>query len=228
MFNELKIKDSDKKRIIEYIKENELDYKTSDGPIFRFHLISEDDYIFQICEHNDEYVVIKSDKKHSKFEYYYYKNLQQVMEQLAFYDNNLTKIWWHLLDGIRRPSSINIPFIKEGYSEDWLKDFPINKNWQYSETEQYKFLVFEKKTHIKIISPHDKYGEYPPYDLYKLYMEVHPISVKEGDESFFVKILINNEEIMKEYINYRVYRKKGLKEFFKHFFNNKNEYIKIQ
>jgi hypothetical protein len=225
--NEFKTKDSYKKRIIEYINQNELDYNVFDGDIFRFYLKSYDDYIFQVSEHNNQYIIIKSDIECRKFEYYHYKNLQQVLEQLAFYDNNLYKVWWQLLDGVGRPSSINIEFVKENYNDDWVNDF-VNNEWHHIDEEQYKCLVYEKEAHIKITSPHDIYMEYSPYDLHKLYMEIHPIDVKKGNESYFVKILINNEEVLKEYLKYRVIRKKGLKLFLEELFNNKNQFIKFQ
>jgi hypothetical protein len=53
--DEFKTKDSDKKRIIEYINQNELDYKISDNGIFKFHLISDDGYMFQIYDYNDQF-----------------------------------------------------------------------------------------------------------------------------------------------------------------------------
>lgn len=227
--DEFKTKDSDKKRIIEYITQNELDYKISDNGIFKFHLISDDGYMFQIYDYNDQYVVTKSDKSRH-FEYYYYKNLQQVLEQLAFYDNNLHKIWWEPI-----ANAIDIGFYKEEYTDDWSKDFTtIDTNWTHIEEDQYRCAVYQKKTHIKVISPFNTLHEvsafntYKPDDMEKLYMEIHPISVKKGAESYLVKILINNEEIMKEYINYRVKRKKGLKLFLENLFNNKNQYIQFQ
>jgi hypothetical protein len=42
------------------------------------------------------------------------------------------------------------------------------------------------------------------------------------------RILINKEEIMKEWINYCVLYKKGLKLFLEELFNNKNQYIQIK
>ena len=226
--DELKIKDSDKKRIIEYINQNELDYNISDGVIFKFHLISYDGYMFQIHNYNEQYLVIKSDKS-GKFNYYYYKNIQQVMEQLSFYDNNLHKIWWS-----STTNTVDIGFCSEDYTDDWSKDFTKNENWSYIDENQYKCAVFEKKLRIKVISPYNTLHEvselntYSPDDMDKLYMEIHPISVKNKEESYLVKILINKEEIMKEYINYIVKRKKGLKLFLEELFNNKNKCIQLQ
>lgn len=229
----LTLKDSDKKRIIDYIKENELDYNISDTDIFRFHIVSEDNYLFQIYNYNEQYILIstlseKGDHTQSqKFKYSYFKNLQQVIEQLSYHDNSIHKCWWELLDGIGRPSSINICSIKEGYDDDWFKDFSKNEDWYHIEEDQYKCLIYEKEINVKITSPHDKYNEYPPFYMDKLHVEVHPISLKENNEFYLVKILINNEQILKEYINYRVRRKKGLKLFFENLFTNKNPYIKI-
>lgn len=53
----------------------------------------------------------------------------------------------------------------------------------------------------------------------KLYFEIHPISCQPGNESYLVKLLCNNEEVLKEFINYIVSRKKGLKLLIKTIFD---------
>jgi hypothetical protein len=50
-----------------------------------------------------------------------------------------------------------------------------------------------------------------PEKIDKLYFEIHPVSTLEGRESYMLKILCNNEEIMKEYVTYRVIKRKGLR-----------------
>jgi len=235
------ISESDKKRIIDYIKENDLDYMVSEeNHIFRFFITSYDRYLYQFLKYNEKYIVIKTDTKlggsgsPKSFRYSYYKNLQQVIEHLSYTDSSLYKVWWEVLDGIGRPSSVNIGFIKEGYTDEWFKEFIKTNEWYGMDEEQYKCLVYEKKINIKVISPHNTlhevslFNDYAPTDMDKLYMEIHPISVQESNESYFVKILINNEEVLKEYIKYRVHRKKGLKIFLEELFNNKNQYVQFK
>ena len=60
MLDEIKISDSDKKRIIDYITENKLDYNIVDG-IFRFGLVSYDNMIFNIYKYNEQYILVKMD-----------------------------------------------------------------------------------------------------------------------------------------------------------------------
>ena len=228
--SDIKINESDKKRIVDYIKENELNYIISEeNDIFRFFITAQDKAFFQFLKYNEQYVVAKTMAicgQAPTFQYFYFKNLQQVIEQLSLYDNNIPKVWWELLDGRGRNSTVDIVFVKENYTDDWSKEF-LKNDWSQINEQEYKCLVYEKKVNIRIKSPHDKYDDYPGYDLQKLYMEIHPICVKEGSESYLVKILINNEEVLKEYLNYRVIRKKGLKLFLNEFFNNKNPYIKF-
>jgi hypothetical protein len=64
-------------------------------------------------------------------------------------------------------------------------------------------------------------------DMDRLYVEIHPISLKEKNESYLIKILINNEPVLKEYINYRVFKKKGLNLFLEELLNNKNQYVQM-
>lgn len=55
------------------------------------------------------------------------------------------------------------------------------------------------------------YNEYGYNEVHKFYFEIHPISVVRNNETYLFKLLINNEEILKEYVNYKVSRRKGLK-----------------
>ena len=231
------INNKDKKRIIDFILMNDLDYKVSDGEVFRFHLVSEDDNQFYFYTNEDKYLLYKVDPKSaikpdniSAHQYFKYDNLQQVMEQLAFYDNSLNKNYWSILDGHGMPSA-NIQFFKEKYDEKWFKDYFKRENWRIESEDNYKYLVYEEKRKCKVISPHNllhlysTINEYSPFEMDKLYFEIHPISCENRNESYYIKILINNEEIMKEYIKYMVIKKKGLKLFLEELMNNKNRYV---
>jgi len=244
MLDEMKISDSDKQRIIDYITENELDYNITEG-IFRFGLVSYDNQLFNIYKNNEQYVLVKMDPDKDfqaqydpgvmAYEYYYYQNLQQVIEQLSLYDNAVYKVWWELLDGHNnRPSSANMGFTNEGYTEDWFSDhLTIDKYNVEDYDDQYKYVVYEDKRPIKVISPHNTlhevslFNNFSMSDMDRLYVEIHPISLKEKNESYLVKILINNEPVLKEWINYRVFKKKGLNLFLEELLNNKNQYVQI-
>lgn len=238
---EWKISETDQKRIKDFINENNLLYEINEENIFRFFVSSSNGLIIQFYKHNEQYVLVTTNTKSKdpfkpmQFNYLTCKNMQQVLEQLAFYSKRVdtTIQWWEILDGVGRPSSVNIVFIKEDYTNDWSKDFIKNENWKVADDEQYQYLAFEKKMNIKVISPHNTLHEvswfntYNPEQLDKLYFEIHPICVKEKNESYYVKILINKEEIMKEWVKYRVYKKRGLNLFLEELFNNKNQYIQI-
>ena len=58
----------------------------------------------------------------------------------------------------------------------------------------------------------------------KLYFEVHPISCVKKRESYLVKLLCNNDNTFKEYINYKVYKEKGLKLMLNTLFNDMEKY----
>ena len=220
MLEEMKINESDKKRIVDYIKENDLDFNINDNELFKFSIISSDDMVFHVYNYNEQFVLVKYDPKKDMqsnlqgdpgiiaYEYYYYKNIQQVIEQLSLYDNSIYKEWWTPLI-----SSINIEFHTESYKDDWSNNIINNENYKIENNENYKYLIYEEKRNISVSSPFNllhevsMFNTYSPTNINKLYFEIHPIKLTEGKESNLVKILINNEEIMKEYINYRVDKK---------------------
>jgi hypothetical protein len=233
------INNKDKKRIIDFILTSDLDYQVSDGEVLRFHLVSEDRKLFYFYTIEGKYLLYKVDPESaikpdniSAHQYFKYDNLQQVMEQLAYYDNSLYKSYWSILDGHGMPSE-NIQFFKEKYDEKWFKDYFRRENWRIESEDNYKYLVYEEKRKCKVISPHNELhlyspiNEYSPFEMDRLYFEIHPISCENRNESYYIKILINNEEIMKEYIKYMVVKKKGLKIFLEELMNNKNIYVKL-
>jgi hypothetical protein len=231
----MSISESDKKRISEYIKENELDYKISDGAIFRYSINSYDDKIFYIHRYDEKYVVVKYDESKERMRqqahfYFTFENIQQVLEQLSLYDDSLYKVWWHTpkssMAGV-------VGFDKSNYNDEWVSNtLKTNENWKIDEDNDYKYLIYEEERKIKVISPFNElhktgYYEKTYFEMDKLYFEVHPLDLTESNESYLVKVLINNEPILKEYINYNVRRRKGLRLFLENLFSNKNEYVKL-
>lgn len=241
------IEDKDKKRIIDFINENELDFTINDEGISKFNIVSSDGKAFFIYSYNEQYVVVKFDPSKElesilsgnpgimAYEYFHYQNLQQVMEQLSFYENSLFKIHWQVLDGRNNNhQSIDMTFDNKNYSDDWFKEFSNDDSWgEESWNGEYKIATFEKKCDVKVMSPHNTLHEvslfntYQPFEMDRLYFEVHPISLESRNESYLVKILINNEPVLKEWINYRVFKKKGLKLFLENLFSNQNQYVQF-
>lgn len=234
------INDNDKKRLVDFINENQLDLGVVDNGISRFGITAPDGMIFFIYEYNNQYILVKYDPQKElqsidsgnpgimAYEYFYYQNMQQIIEQLSFYDNSIYKSYWEPIT-----STVDIPFIKESYISDWHKEFN-GDNWTIERwNEDYHYLVYNEKRKIKANSPFNilhevsLFNSYSPTELDKLYFEIHPISLEMKKESYLVKVLINNEPILKEFINYKVTTKKGLNLFLNELFSGKNPNIMI-
>ncbi len=218
------LNEGDKKRLLEFINQYDLDYDNFESDIVKFRISSYDGMEFSIYEGSGNYIVVKFDPKKAKeqmynsavqaHEYFQFKTLSQVLEQLKIYDDSLFKKFWEpVLD------SVTDVFNKNDYQEDWFSQINI-QNYQVMESDSYKYISYlNDSVRPKIISPFNTLHEISPInsrtptEIDKLYFEIHPVSCKSKHESYFVKILCNNEEILKEYVNYRVYKMKGLKIF---------------
>ena len=215
------LNEKDINTIINYIDTNEMDMTPVNNGIMKFNVRSFDDMVFTFFECNNEYVVAKYDKKRDipgevPYEYYSYKSLPLMLEQLKVYDDSIHKSFWETTN-----DSIQIGFIKESYQDDWVEEFVGIDKYTIHETEEYKYIVYEDKDlSPKLKSPYNEYGY---NEVHKFYFEIHPISVVRNNESYLFKLLINNEEILKEYVNYKVSRRKGLKMLIKELIKaNKN------
>lgn len=222
------IKKEDINRINDFITSNELDYQINDNGIIRYHIVAYDDMVFYFYNYNDDYVITKYDKsKDGKpgqipYEHFQFKNLQQVLEQLKIYDENIYKQWWYPTN-----NSAEIGFDSNSYTDEWINDFKEDTDhWNIDSDDKYKYLTYNNpdiKPSLK--SPFNTLHEVSPINdiMYtkvdKLYFEIHPISCQPGNESYLVKLLCNNEEVLKEFINYIVSRKKGLKLLIKSIFD---------
>lgn len=234
------ITESDKKRIINFINQNDLDLIPVDNGISRFGISTHDKKIFFIYEWNQQYVLVKYDPEKelesilsrnpgiTAYEYFQYQNLQQILEQLTFYDQSLYKRYWEPIK-----STIDIPFIKESYDVNWLKPYS-GENWKIEKwNDDYEYPVYTESRKIKVHSPFNTlhevslFNQFQWTELNTLNIEIHPIFLTERKESYLVKILINDEPILKEWINYRVETKKGLDLFMKELFDSKNPNVQI-
>jgi hypothetical protein len=217
----LEICDNDKTRLLEFIKENDLDYDyNSDDQIRKFKVIAHDGIHFSFYKNNEDYVIVKYDSKKDNgnpgatvYEYYTFQNLPQVLEQLSFYDKSLSKSYWEFI-----PNTLEIGFDKTNYNESWCDEFMSDEFWNSEESSSYKSIVYSNPNYKpELKSPYNTIHEVSTIntetftEIDKLYFEIHPISCSEKRESYLLKLLCNNEETLKEYINYKVYSKKGLK-----------------
>lgn len=221
------------KRVIDYIELNDLDYNHISNVLTRFHLISEDGITFTIYNNQEQYMVSKYDSKkdtgkpgEQTFEYYNFKTFSEVLEQLKFYDDNLYKVYW-------QPTleSIEIGFDKDNHIEDWYSKYITDENYTIEETFNYKYIVYENKNYSpELISPFNTLHEVSDFNkmeltkVDRLYFEIHPVSCAKKNESYYVKIQCNNDEVLKDYINYFVYKEKGLKKFIEGLFSDLNKF----
>lgn len=227
------INEQNKQRLIDYIELNDLDYVPVNNGLTRFHLLSEDKITFTIYNNEDQFLVSKYDGKkdtgkpgEQAFEYYNFKTFSEVLEQLKYYDDNLYKVYW-------QPTleSIKIGFDKDNHIEDWYSKYITDENYTIEETFNYKYIVYENKNYSpELISPFNTLHEVSDFNsieltkVDRLYFEIHPVSCAKKNESYYVKIQCNNEEVLKDYINYYVYKEKGLKKFIEVLFNDMNKF----
>jgi hypothetical protein len=227
------INEQNKQRLIEYIELNDLDYIPVDNGLTRFHILSEDKVTFTIYNSESQFLVSKYDGKKDNgrpgeqpFEYYQFKTFSEVLEQLKFYDDNLYKVYW-------QPTleSIEIGFDKNNHIEDWYSKYIKDEFYAVEETLNYKYIVYENKNYSpELISPFNTLHEVSDFNsmeltkVDRLYFEIHPVSCAKKNESYYVKVQCNNEEVLKDYINYFVYKEKGLKMFIEGLFNDMSKF----
>lgn len=228
---------SDKERLLEFIKQNDLDFITVENVINKFHLVSYDKLRFFIHPYQGQYVVIKYDPKKDKegpsgstaYEYYYFQNLQQVLEQLSFYDKSLHKTYWY-----PTMDSIEIGFDSINHIDDWYEEFKGDGDkWGVEDCDTYKYLTYDDDSYKpQIRSPFNTLHEVSPInseqltEVGKLNFEIHPISCSPGEERYYFKLCSNNEEVLKEYINYIIKSKKGLNMFLETIFKEMEKFKK--
>jgi len=222
------IEESNKKRIIQFIKENDIDYIVFDDGIGKFRIKSYDGYEFHPYIYEDNFILAKYDKSKDKgdssstaYEYFTYKDLSSLLVDLKIHDDSLHKQWWTPI-----LNSAEIGFDKNSYKEDWYKEI-INDSYELKRDNHSTYLEYLDLNCKPIIkSPFNTLHEVSEINsdyvsqVNKLNFEIYPISCQEGNESYLFKILYNNEEVLKEYINYIVYRKKGLKLFLENLFKS--------
>lgn len=223
------IENIDKERIFDFIKECELDYDIVDNGIIKPHVVSYDGQRFSFHKNEGQYIVVKYDKSKDKegssgaYQYYSMKSIAQIMEQLRVYDESIPKRFWEATS-----NSIDFPFDRANYKEDWYSYLIKDEFYSIEEDSHCKYVVYSNdRYNPEIKSPFNTVGddswggmlhESKPEKISKLYFEIHPVSTMEGRESYMFKILCNNEEVLKEYVTYRIVKRKGLRLFMESLF----------
>lgn len=137
------ISKGDKKRITDFIIESDLDYNVVDNDISRFGLVSEDGFTFYVFSYNENFIIGRYDPYRDRqgkecWDYFEFKTLSQILEQLSFYDKSLSKVYWSTTS-----NSVEVPFDKNTYTDEWVSEFKNDDRWKIEETICYKYLVFE-------------------------------------------------------------------------------------
>jgi hypothetical protein len=218
----------DKERIKQFIKDNDLDFNIVDESVSKYHIIAYDGIKFHFENHNNNWVLVKYDPKKDDifnvgsqaFEYLQFKTLTQILEQLLYHDNSISKTYWNLINDSMEIGVSN-------YSDGWYNNIIKDNNWLVEDMDTYKIITYTNNNYNpELKSPLNTIHEISPINELtytkcdKLYFEIHPVNLLEGSETYLVKLLCNNDEIFKEYINYIIFKKKGLKMFLEVMFND--------
>jgi len=221
-----------KKRLNQFIIDNDLDYDYVET-VLHEQLISYDKQCFRLYEYNNEFVLVKYNPlvDHTApgaqtHNYLSFKTFTQLLEHLANYDRSLYKQYWYIAKDVSEIGNDT-----NSYLEDWYNDFKKNDNYKIDDSYSYNTLIFEDESYKpELKSPHNTIhmvSEMHPLQYTKvesLYFEVHPISCSPKRESYLLKLKCNNDEIFKEYINYVVTSKKGLRLLIETIFNTLSVY----
>ena len=224
-----------KKKLLAFIKENDLDYTLFDDNIGKFKIISYDNLEFHPYEFNEEYILVKYDKEKDKpgnssssvYDYFNFKSIPSLLEALKAHDDSLHKIWYYPI-----LNSAEIGFDKSSYNENWYVDL-INEHYSIKSDNHSNYVVYDNNDYKPVIkSPYYTLHEVSDINdeyistVNSLNFEIHPISCQEGNESYLFKLRYNNEEVLTEYINWMIVRKKGLKIFLKDLFESMQPFKK--
>ncbi len=210
-------------RILDFIKESDLDYEYVDNGVFRPFLMAYDSMKIHLHANEGSYWMSIYDKSKDKpgsvpYEWIRFGTLMQLMEALKHRDEGIYKQYWELTG-----NSMEVPFEKEGYREDWHEEFTDSEHYTTEEDSLCRYLVFESdEWEPEIMSPWNTVGqdslggflhESKPTRLSKLRFEIHPIGTREGRETYLAKIRCNEDDMFPEHVCYKVIGKKGLKKF---------------
>jgi hypothetical protein len=231
------ITESEKQRIFQFVDELELDYDIIDNGITKPALEAADGVRFHFHKNGDEYVIAKYDKEKDRpgtsgaYQFYQFKSLQQIMEQLKIYDEAIPKTYW-----APTANSIDFPFDKDSYEESWHEWIEKDESYSIEEDAHCQYLSYSNDGYSpEIKSPFNTVGEDAwgsilhesnPTKVERLHFEIYPLCGRPKRERYMVKILCNNEEVLKEYVTYTAYRKKGLRLLLQSIFSEAEKFKK--
>ena len=223
-----------KNKVVEFINNNDLDYNIVDNQISKFSISAYDKMVFYIYEHEEKLILVKYDKDKDDinnpasmaYEYFYFNDLNKLLESLMIYDKSITKRYWDFI-----ANDINMGVNKQTYIDNWYEDI-INENFKLEDLDEYRFVYYESSEYNPSIkSPYNTIHEVSPLNptptyntINKLYFEIHPICCENKSEKYVLKLLCNNDEVFKEYINYFVQTKKGIKMLIENIFNEMGKF----
>lgn len=225
------INNDDKKRLIQFINENELDYDIYDSEIFKFKLQSYDDKTFNFYKYENKFVVTRYDIDKDKqglvsTDYYQFDTLTQVLEQLKVYDESFQKTWW-----VPIADTIELGVRMNSYNEEWYSDFLKNDKYVTENYDSYSIITYNDESYKpELFSPFNTLHEVSLFNdqvgtkMEKLYFEIHPITCSSKNETYLFKLALNDEPILKEWINYKIIKKKGMRLFLETFFKEMEKY----
>ena len=218
----------DKQRIRQFIQDNDLDFNIVDEGVSRYHIVAYDGVKFSFEMYNETWVLIKYTPSKDEiyntgsqsFEYLQFPTLTAILEQIQHHDKSISKTYWNL---IRDSMEVGV----YNYTDGWYIDIIKDNCWVVEDMDTYKIVTYTNSRYKpELKSPFNTLHEVSPINdltytkCERLYFQIHPVNLLEGSETYLVKLLCNNDEIFKEYINYMTFKKKGLKMFLEMMFND--------
>ena len=221
------IQEKHKERLKKFIVDNDLDYQVVENGISRFHIRSYDGKTLTFYESQGKFILVEYDKdlddaEKPAFKYHNFPTLSKMMESLSQYDHQLNKVYWQPI------MDITLYGIKD-VEENWYENIVEGSIYD----DQSKTIIYEDRSYSPVLrSPFNTLHEVSPINtmhlekLNKLYFEIHPISCNE--ERYLARVLCNNDEKFKEYINFYIWSKKGLKKFVEKLFNDMQQFKDVE
>jgi hypothetical protein len=232
-----KLSESEIKRLLNHIEENDLDYQYVDNGVFRPFLLAYDNTKYFLSKNEGSIVLTHYDSSKDKpgsngaYQHTVHPNLMQVLEAITMRDMSLHKSYWELTS-----NSIEVPFDKSNYVESWHEEFLESDGYTKEEDSLCTYVVFESDEYEpEIMSPWNTLGsdsiggllhESRPNRLNKLRFEIHPIGTAPGSETYLFKIRCNEDDAFPENICYKVVGKKGLRLIRQNLFNEMKRFKK--
>lgn len=224
------LSDKEIEQIIDFINQNELDYIVINNGISPFQLFASDGSIFKFLLNDGELYLSKTHKNRNEsdpnqFEYIPFKSLNKALKYLSEYDNSIVKTYWRVVDNITE-------FVckKEKYDDEWFKFISLDMNYNISTIkdgyeEGFKYLVYRNDEYKpKLATPQNQLNSLNT--LNELYFEIYPFVCTPGKESYILRLDCNGDDKFKEFVNYVIDTKKGMKLFIEILFNELKQFKK--